>query len=1183
VSTGNIVPVVLLHAPEEAAEAQTLAQSIGEFGYVVWHTGQVLVGDVVVKELSERLALGGPVVICGTARAAGSKWLRKVVAHVQAVNTNGRPRIFPVRMDSDADLEAVGLSAKIAECSVDRRSGLDELRKALAHHFPANGSADDEPARTGSDLPTGDFDSWLTRVVEYSNVAVRSFRERLRPDIREFQLPDTLDADTFLAKANLAVNRRLYGAGVLLFSAAPATTVGSAYIQCVHYSGPDRTAGQDGREFVGPIMTQLLDAMTFIENRIDKTDTIPLGSVAAQPEFQFPMVCLRELLANALCHRDYLESKRHTHVRIFQDKIEIVSPGRWAARSIPERLDLQLADLMSEPVARNERLSSALRWVRLVETQGSGIPNALIDCAERGAPPPTVMFADEMVKVTIFPRRDWDTATIGRRGVQLEASANSRNVITAPKTAPAHDLIQCEVCYSEVPHNDRCAVCLAPLPTNAVARPSRVESTAPIGEDPDQRPSEEAARRTLSMLPAAIHYARALSGHDYYETVRIENRGMVGVEIIGIESNQPWLSVLANSIPFILGASETYTFAVVCRPHSLTSGAHRGAVTVHTRDRAAVTIGVVVDVIQPRPYPDYVGIDFGTTNSVVAVLNPQTHRVELVQDELSGSHLIPSVLVFEDAYTYKIGQAARNEADIASERTVRSIKRILGHSHERQFFDRVFSASELASLIIRKLIQLAEKKLYRDTGTYYSIQRAIITVPANFFDLQICGVLDACRAAGLDIEEESARRAVRAAQARLGEATNAGVILDEPAAAVLYYIDFLRQHENSAEIFSAIDSNDGLRLLVFDYGGGTLDVSTAVVSRAGGSLAIRILANVGDNSIGGDVIDLILMNDLLRRCVGRSEHLAFDSALIALSYKELAERKERDHWTSAVWMEILRARSRWKDLAEAVKVELGRQEQVEIEIPSAMVLRIVDGSTRFATEPVKVGSMDQSTLRNLLQPVLGKCSTLVATVLNLANLRDSDIDYILHTGRQSLLPTVREHVRGLFPSVKPSCDLLEEEHLKVCVAKGAALYGSMRDRLMSPDARVYLMDEGRSLPHSYGVETFEEAFVPKYDVIIPRGSKYPIQVMRHYGREMVPDSGQLNLRFYQNIGMRSSIIGNSEVKFLGEIMIDADADGQPGCDVRFVVGANRTLEVFADDMPVVVQRANLQDEDAWWR
>ncbi|HEX7681063.1 MAG TPA: hypothetical protein VF713_23200, partial [Thermoanaerobaculia bacterium] len=76
---------------------------------------------------------------------------------------------------------------------------------------------------------------------------------------------------------------------------------------------------------------------------------------------------------------------------------------------------------------------------------------------------------------------------------------------------------------------------------------------------------------------------------------------------------------------------------------------------------------------------------------------------------------------------------------------------------------------------------------------------------------------------------------------------------------------------------------------------------------------------------------------------------------------------------------------------------------------------------------------------------------------------------------------------------------------------------------------------------------------------------------------------RLNLRFYQNAGMSSSIIGNPQVSLVGEVSIDTKADGQPGCDVRFVVGANRTLEVFADGAPVEIQRASLLDEEEWWR
>ena len=110
------VPVIILHALEEEALAEHLEWALKRFGHEVWHTGHVLVGDLIVNELSERLAKGGPVVICGTTRAAGSKWLRKILAHVQAPGGLGPPRVFPARMEVDADLEALGLSVRVAEC-----------------------------------------------------------------------------------------------------------------------------------------------------------------------------------------------------------------------------------------------------------------------------------------------------------------------------------------------------------------------------------------------------------------------------------------------------------------------------------------------------------------------------------------------------------------------------------------------------------------------------------------------------------------------------------------------------------------------------------------------------------------------------------------------------------------------------------------------------------------------------------------------------------------------------------------------------------------------------------------------------------------------------------------------------------------------------------------------------------
>ena len=91
-------------------------------------------------------------------------------------------------------------------------------------------------------------------------------------------------------------------------------------------------------------------------------------------------------------------------------------------------------------------------------------------------------------------------------------------------------------------------------------------------------------------------------------------------------------------------------------------------------------------------------------------------------------------------------------------------------------------------------------------------------------------------------------------------------------------------------------------------------------------------------------------------------------------------------------------------------------------------------------------------------------------------LKGSRIDYILHTGRQSLLPLIMETVQEVFPNLAPGRHRRDGEHLKVCVAKGAALYGWMRDKLGNPEARVHFLSEGRRLPHSYGVEKFAKSF-----------------------------------------------------------------------------------------------------------
>jgi len=703
-------------------------------------------------------------------------------------------------------------------------------------------------------------------------------------------------------------------------------------------------------------------------------------------------------------------------------------------------------------------------------------------------------------------------------------------------------------------------------------------------------------RYRLGVKPAAVRFANAVAKRDYAATLRLENRGTTDIEILSMESDQPWLDVITRASTFTLLCGDAagrpvspttfarfFDFKVLCRQGTLPEGKHRAAVTIRPHGQTPVVVPVEITLVKQREYLDYIGIDFGTTNSVVAVMGSGRREIELVKDELSRRELIPSVLVFDDPDTYKIGQAARNEADTAPDRTVRSIKRVMGYESDRTFFDRSYSAAELASRIIRRLVELTEQKLHVEStnGAQWNIRRAIITVPANFYDLQIRDVLEACRAAGLDTEEERVHR-VEQKHRDDGELVNAGIILDEPSAAVLYYIDFLRRTRNAADITKAIARDRGLTLLVFDYGGGTLDVSVANVTKLrGGGTGLRILANMGDNTIGGDHIDVILMKRLLGLCVDElpAPKFEFDTTLISSNFKDLERRRDREEWSVEVWQQVLSARAQWKDLAEQVKIDIAQERSLPILVRSDLIVRMAGGGIQLSPSSVTIPALPPHTFNDLLQTVLAKSADLIKSSLALAGIDADNVDYILHTGRQSLLPQIRRCVRSVFPNLGDDRDLLEEEHLKVCVAKGAALYGSMRDRLIARDARILFLSEGRKLPHSYGVETFTNPIEPEFDEVIGRGESYPIERTKPYPPEMVPLSGYLNLKFYQNTGVKKTIVGNPHVSLIGQISIDTA--GHPGCDVTFSVGANRTLEVFANAAPVKIEPARLHEEESW--
>ncbi len=225
-----------------------------------------------------------------------------------------------------------------------------------------------------------------------------------------------------------------------------------------------------------------------------------------------------------------------------------------------------------------------------------------------------------------------------------------------------------------------------------------------------------------------------------------------------------------------------------------------------------------------------------------------TRVVQIQKGTGEPDPLIPSVLVFEGGHdNYKIGWEAQEEAVVSPELTVRSIKRVMGYGNDREFYDKTFSPDELAGCIIKKLVELAETEYFNMTGTYYNIKNAIVTVPANFFDLQIRGILKACEQAGLNLQEWGISEDL---QRQIGKSVQAGIILDEPSAAALFYLDVF--YDEHPELDEKLDTQKSVNFLVFDYGGGTLDVSIVEVLRLPkGGTGIRVLGQQRQQSDRG--------------------------------------------------------------------------------------------------------------------------------------------------------------------------------------------------------------------------------------------------------------------------------------------------------------------------------------------
>lgn len=251
----------------------------------------------------------------------------------------------------------------------------------------------------------------LSQVTDFDVDLIKDYRHQLRLDVLDLY-PSSLTNREFLEQLGYIRNDYLTIAGVLLFTKCPSgissTELVSAVAQCVIYEGRTRASERNRIRFAGSLLTQIVDARDFIAKNIKRIELPVEHTMRSVIEYEYPMICVREIIANALCHRDYSDPKRMTHIRIFSDRIEISSPGTWFGARPIERGSHSIDKFAGQSVQRNMHLAHGVSMASIVEMEGSGIPTSIYNCEGKDAPLPTVSEVDGFVQVVIHPRRHWD-------------------------------------------------------------------------------------------------------------------------------------------------------------------------------------------------------------------------------------------------------------------------------------------------------------------------------------------------------------------------------------------------------------------------------------------------------------------------------------------------------------------------------------------------------------------------------------------------------------------------------------------------------------------------------------------------------------------------------------------------------------------------------------------------------